>query len=267
MIAALLFLVLALALVQIASDAVYSKAATPQSLPAHLQPALGERLYHTIALVAPAPYVNATLADAALQRGDLRDAQRYAEALPPSVRRDDLLGRIARSRGDHAQAQRYFLAADDVFAIGDEVDELAKHDPAAAYRVQQVFIAQLERNGTHPDALAESYWRLGVLASKLGQPKLAMTHYVRAVDLSPLSSKYLISAGFQAYDLHENASAQAYFERAIAVDPGSADAYAGAGMTALRLGDKAAARRYAARSRSSDPHSHALYTLDKLLQQ
>jgi tetratricopeptide (TPR) repeat protein len=181
------------------------------------------------------------------------------------LRRDDVLGRIAQQRGDHAQAQRYFIAADDVFAIGEEVDALAKRDPVAAYHVEQLFTQRLERTATHPDALAEAYWRSGVLASQIGRPGVAMAHYTRAVQLSPLSAKYLISAGFQAYDLHDNAGAQIYFQRAIAVDPGSADAYAGAGMTALRLGDRAAALMYAARSRRYDPHSHALSTLEQLL--
>lgn len=251
---------------QIGSDAIYSKAATPQSLPAHVPIALGERIYRVIASVAPAPYVEEMLADAALERGDLSAAQRYASALPPSVRRDDLLGRIARARGDHAQADRYFVAAGDVFAIGEEVDELAQRDPAAAYRVELSLIRKLEGGSTHPDALAEAYWRLGVLDSNLGRPALAMTHYTRAVALSPLSAKYLIAAGFQSYDLHEYVAAQDYFQRAIAVDPRSADAYAGAGMTVLRLGDRNAARMYAARSRAYDPRSHALSTLEKLLQ-
>jgi tetratricopeptide (TPR) repeat protein len=254
-------------LVQIASDAIYSQAATPRSFPAQLQPAFGERIYGTIAQVAPAPYVNATLAHAALQRHDLRGAQRYAKALPPSAQRDDLLGRIASARGDHLQAQRYFIAADDVFAVGDEVDALAKRDPAAAYRVEERFAKRLQQSATHPDALADAYWRLGVLASKLGHPADAMTQYTRAVGLSPLSSKYLISAGFQAYDLRDNTAAQAYFQRAIAADPGSADAYAGAGMTALRMGDRASAQKFAARSRRYDPQSHALSTLEKLLHQ
>lgn len=257
----------ALALVQTASDAIYAQAATPQSLPAQLQPTFGERIYRTIARAAPAPYVNATLAYAALQRRDLPDAQRYAAALPTSAQRDDLLGRIASARGDHTAAQRYFIAADDVFAIGAEVDAIAQHDPLAAYGIQRDFIGRLQRSATHPDALAEAYWRLGVLASKLGNSALAMTNYTRAVDLSPLSGKYLISAGFQAYDLKNNVSARTYFQRAIAVDPGSADAYAGAGMAALRFGDRGSARRYAARSRAYDPRSHALLTLEKLLAQ
>ena len=222
-------------------------------------------MYRAIVAVAPAAYAIDMLAQAALQRGDLAAAARYAQAMPPSLRRDELLGRIALGRGDHAQAQRYFIAANDVFAIEEEVDALAKRDPAAAYRVEQALTRRLESTSTHPDALAESYWRLGVLAAQLGRPKLAMTQYTRAVGLSPLSSKYLISAGFQAYDLRRNDAAQRYFQRAIAVDPGSADAYAGAGMTALRFGDRAAAQMYAARSRKYDPHSHALYTLETLL--
>ncbi len=222
-------------------------------------------MYRTIVAVAPAAYAQDMLAQAALQRGDLADAELYARAMPPSLRRDDLLGRIARTRGDHAQAQRYFIAADDVFAIGEEVDSLAKHDPAAAYRVEDLLRKHLERSATHPDALAEADWRLGVLAANLGRPRLAMTDYTRAVELSPLSSKYLISAGFQSYDLRDNAAAQTYFQRAIAADPGSADAYAGAGMTALRLGNRGLAEMYAARSRKYDPHSHALYTLENLL--
>ena len=261
----LLFLAAVLAFVQVGSDAIFSRAATPHSLPANLSPSLGVKIYGVLARVAPAPYVNAMLADAALQRHDLDAAQRYAQALPASARRDDLLGQIARARGDHAQAQRYFIAADDVFAIGDEVEALAKTDPAAAYDVQRRFVQRLQRTSTHPDALAEGYWRLGVLAAHLAHPADAIVQYRHAVDLSPLSSKYLISAGFQSYDLHDYRTAQAFFQRAIAVDPGSADAYAGAGMTAFRLGDRAAAMRFAARSRAYDPHSHALQTLDLLL--
>lgn len=254
-----------LAFVQIGSDAIYSRAGTPHSLPARFSPSLGVKIYDILARVAPAPYVDDMLADAALQRGDLDTARRYAQALPASSRRDDLLGQIARARGDHAEAERDFIAAGDVFAIGEEVDELAKRDPAAAYRVQKQFIERLQRTSTHPDALAEAYWRLGVLAAHGGHLPDAMTQYTRAVDLSPLSSKYLISAGFQSYDLHDYRTAQTYFQRAIAADPGSADAYAGAGMAAFRMGDRAAAARYAERSRKYDPHSHPLQTLDALL--
>lgn len=258
-------LVAALGYVQYGSDAVFSSAGTRYSLPAHIPRAAGLDVYEHIERTAPAPYVHMMIARAQFDRGDLAAAQSEALALPPSPARADLLGRIARARGDHALAQHYFIAADDVFAIGDEVDDLAKRDLRQAYRVQDLFVQRLQRTATHPDALAEAYWRLGVLAAKTARPGLAMQQYLRAVALSPLSAKYLIAAGFQSYDLHAYAQARSYFVRAIAVDPGSADAYAGAGMAEFKLGDRAAAERYAARSRRYDPHSSPLATLDALL--
>jgi len=263
--AAVALLVAALGYVQYGSDAIFSSAGTRHSLPAQIPAAAGLRVYRQIDRIAPAPYVHMMIARAEFDRGDVAAAQNEAFRLPPSSARADLLGRIARARGDHALAQRYFIAADDVFAIGDEVDDLAKRDPARAYRVQDLFVQRLQRTATHPDALAEAYWRLGVLASKTARPALAMQHYLQAVSLSPLSAKYLIAAGFQSYDLHEYAPARTYFVRAVAVDPASADAYAGAGMAEFKLGNRAAAQRYAERSRSYDPHSHPLATLDNLL--
>ena len=250
---------------QYGSDAIFSAAGTLHSLPAQLDRAAGLHVYERIERIAPAPYVHMMIARALFDRGDLAGAQNEAFRLPPSTARADLLGRIARARGDHALAQHYFISADDVFAMGDEIDELGKRDPADAYRVQFTFVQRLQRTSTHPDALAEAYWRLGVLAAKTARPSLALQHYLQAVALSPLSAKYQIAAGFQSYDLHAYAQALSFFSHAIAVDPGSADAYAGAGMAEFRLGDRAAAQRDAARSRHYDPHSHPLATLDRLL--
>lgn len=250
---------------QYGSDAIFSAAGTRHSLPAQLNVAAGLRVYRSIERVAPAPYVRMMIARGAFDSGDVTAAQNEAFRLPPSSARADLLGRIARARGDHALAQRYFILADDVFAMGDEIDRLAQRDPAGAYRVQFTFVQRLQRTATHPDALAEAYWRLGVLAAKTARPSLALQHYLQAVALSPLSAKYQIAAGFQSYDLHEYAHALAFFAHAIAVDPGSADAYAGAGMAEFRLGNRAAAQRDAERSRRYDPHSAPLATLDHLL--
>jgi tetratricopeptide (TPR) repeat protein len=206
------------------------------------------------------------LARAALNAGDLARAQRYALQLAPSSRREDLLGKIALAHGNRASADLHFIAADDIFAVDREVDDLSRSDPRAAYRLELLLNRRLARTLTHPDALAESSWKLGVLAAHLGERAQAMDHYRDAVRLSPLSAKYLIFAGFQAYDLQHYADARSFFVRAIGVDPGSADAYAGAGMAAFRLGDRAAAMRYARRSRTYDPHSEPLQTLDRLLQ-
>jgi tetratricopeptide (TPR) repeat protein len=265
LIATVTALVLILALVQLGSDGVFSQAGAPQSLPAHVPAQLGVAIYRALHRVAPAPYVDAMLAYAAIDRGDLANAQRYAARLPQGDARSDLLGRIAWLRGDHATAQRDFIAAVDVFGINGEVDALDARDPRAAYALEMRFRERLAQGSTHPDALADADWRLGVLAAKLGMRPAAMAHYRSAVALSPLSEKYLISAGFQAYDLHDDASAKQYFGRAIKIDPGSADAYAGAGMTELRLGNRAAAIAYASRSRACDPNSHALRTLEAQL--
>lgn len=254
-------LALFLGAVQLASDGIFRSAANPRSLPALIAPRTGVAIYSVLERAAPAPFALSMLSRAALDRGDLPAAKAYAKRLPVSPWRSDLLGRIAQAGGDDADAQRYFLNAGDIFAIGDRIDALAPHDPRAAYDLQLKLKDRLERSGTHPDLVAEAYWRLGVLSSRLAQPARALSEYRRAVDLSPLSAKYLISAGFQAYDLQMNAAAQRYFSRAISADPCSADALAGAGMVALRNGRRGAAQAYAARSGACDPASHALATL------
>ncbi len=260
-----LALVTALGAVQVASDGIFSGAATARALPSHVTAAAGVAIYRAIARVAPAPYVSDMLARAALKRGELGAAQRYAGRLPPSASRSELLGRIALARGDTRSAQQHFIDAGDVFAIGSEVDRLSRGDPAKAYALETQLKDRLAGSGTHPDAVAEAYWRLGVLSVRRGHPDAALENYRRAVALSPLSGKYLLAAGFESYDLHALSAARQYFQRAIGVDPSSADAYAGAGMAALAAGDRTAAQAYAARSRSLNPASAPLQTLQTQL--
>jgi len=258
-------LALALAAVQLASDAIFASAAAPGSVPTRVPLSAGIAIYQAIARVAPAPYVYDMLARAEVKRGDLTAAQRYVQQLPDSPARSELIGRIAQARGDHRAAQRYFVAAGDILAIDGEVQRLARSDLRAAYALELQLKNRLDQSGTHPDAVAEAYWRLGVLLALQGRTREAMENYTQAVALSPISGKYLIAAGFQSYDLHQNAQAQQYFQRAMSVDPASADAYAGAGMVALRFGDRAGARMYAARAREHDPASQALKTLQDQL--
>lgn len=257
----------ALAAVQLGSDAIFARAGEPVSLPAHLRAALGVMIYRGVARIAQAPYVDAMLARAAVDRGDLVQAQRYALRLPASARRDDLLGRIAQTRGQDVQAQRYFVRAGDIEAIDAAVRRLANSDPARAYALEAALMQRLRANGTHPDAVAEAYWRMGTLAWKQTKRTLAMHDYRQAVQLSPLSEKYLLSAGFAAYELRDDRAARRYFTRVISVDPASADAYAGAGMVALRDGNRALAMQYAARARESDPNAASLSTLESLLRE
>jgi Tfp pilus assembly protein PilF len=255
-------LAIALGAVQLASDAIFARAGEPASLPAHLQPELGARIYHAVLRIAPAPYAYAMLARAALSANNPGEALTYARALPNSARRDDLLGEIARANGDHTGAQRYFVRAGDLQAVSREVDVLARRDPAAAYALESALKTRLEADGTHPDAVAEAYWQLGVLAWRLSKRELGMQNYRQAVALSPLTEKYLLSAAFAAYDLHDDASSQKLFARVLNVDPASADAYAGSGLVAVRQGHRAQAQRYAQRATAINPHSQALETLN-----
>lgn len=259
-------LVLALAAVQVASDAIFTRAAAPASVPAHIPSPIGVRIYELITRYAPAPYAFDMLARTALARVDTGTAQRYALQLPPSSTRSELLGRIAQARGNDRAARHYFIQAGDILSVDAQVQKLARHDLRAAFALELQLENRLEAGGTHPDAVAESYWKLGVLCALQGRLRQAMDYYTRAVALSPISAKYLIAAGFQAYNLQQSAQAEQYFQRAIAVDPGSADAYAGAGMAALRLGDRARAQAYAARARALDPQSRPLKTLQSQLQ-
>lgn len=255
----------ALAFVQFGSDAIFVRAGVASSLPAHLQPAFGVAVYRRIAAVAPAPYADAMLARAALEAGDTARARTYALRLPESAKRNDLLGQVAQARGDERSAQEYFVRAGDIEAIARAVDRVQRSDPARAYALEDALRRRLQQSGTHPDAVAEAYWQLGQLAWQQSKRGLAVKNYARAVSLSPLSEKYLLSAGFAAYDTGDAASAQHYFSRVLAVNPASADAYAGAGMVALQQGDRAAAQADAQRARLNDPHSHALAALDAKL--
>lgn len=269
--AAVLALALALGTVQAASDAIFSSAAAPSSLPARLPPSLGVRLYKSIASIAPAPYVQAMLAQAEFDRGNYAGAQAYAQRLPPSPRRSDMLGKIARKRGLDALAESYFLQANDVFAITADVNRLAVAHPAAAYRLEMRLKNRLQQLTTHPDAVAEAYWRLGQLSTarsyrRTGSASTAwlergMRDYRHAIALAPLAEKYLLAAGAQALNLGEIPAARQFYRRAADVDPASADAYAGLGIAALDRGHLALARSYAARSAIYDPHSRILQTL------
>ncbi len=184
------------------------------------------------------------------------------------------MGQIAQARGNDAEAYRYFVDANDVFAIRREVDRLAVHDLAAAYELELRLKDRLERTSTHPDALADAYWGLGRLATQRGYMDPAhrrawfeegMRDYSAAVKLAPLAERYLMAAGSQELNLGEPARAYMYFKRAVDGNPASADAYAGLGVAAFRLGDVAAARQYERSGRAYDPHSHFLHTLQALL--
>ena len=86
--------------------------------------------------MAPAPYVEETLARAALEDGDVAAAERYAMRMPAIPERNELLARVAERRGDETLAIEYFFAAPDIDAVQRRAGELAKRDPAAAFDLE-----------------------------------------------------------------------------------------------------------------------------------
>jgi len=215
------------------------------------------------------------LASAAFERGDLTGAQSYAHRLPASPARAELLGRIALARGDRIAAANYFIEANDVFGLHDEVARLRSRDLPAAYDLAMRLKERLALNATHPDALADADWQLGRLATQRGYADPAsrqawfaegLHDYQDAVRLAPTAERYLMAAGSQELNLNDPKNAIQYFQRVVNQNPASADAYAGLGVSQFRLGNVAEARRYERLSRSYDPRSHFLHTLETLLQ-
>jgi putative inorganic carbon (HCO3(-)) transporter len=231
--------------VQFASDAVFARAGAPLSLPSRLDPTLGARLYGAIERVAPLPFVEATLADAALRDGDLDAASAHAARLPVGAVRSEALGRIAKARGQTELAMELFLDAGDDQALQRYVDELtASGRYGAAYDFESRVRDRLTAAPTRPNAAADSWWRLGRLAVRLHRGGEAQWDYWRADAAAPLNTKYLIDAGILALEQHDARTAAALFETTRQIDPASAEATAGLGLASLRRGDVAQARRY-----------------------
>ena len=229
----------ALGCIQLASDAFAASAAAPASLPAHIPIGMGLRVYAFLDRVTPAPYVESTLAAYELQRGSTAAAERYALRLPPNAVRNELLGRIALARGNRVLAFEYFFAAPDVAALQSEVMQDARKDPQAAYGVERRIRERLIALQTHPDAVAEAYWTLGVLASECADRlspanrrralwlRRGLRDETNAAELSPLSEKYALSAGTTAAELGDVDVARRWFRRVLEIDPGSIQGLAG----------------------------------------
>lgn len=260
-----------------ASDAFAATAAAPGTLPSRVPVAFGVAVYRALDRVAPAPYVESTLASYALSQGRTGEALRYALRLPPSASRDELLARIAAAEDDRTLALEYFLAAPDVDAVQLVVQSLERSSPARAYALERTLNARLSMSATHPDAVAETAWRMGDLANRQAWREVsgsaAQVAWLRrgmrsmqiATDLAPLSEKYAIVAANQAVLLGDLDNASALFARAAAADPASADAIAGLGVVAHRRGDAAAARRYLERARRIDPQALMVRALEREL--
>jgi tetratricopeptide (TPR) repeat protein len=209
----------------------------------------------------------------ALAARDLARAAALAERLGPSTDRASFEARIAELRGDAAAAQRGWFDAGDYDELERLVDELERRgDVRGAERLQSRIVARLAQDRTHPNTLAEAWWRLGVLCAALPprarspegtQPyaRRAIAAYEEAIALAPLSAKYLISAASQDLNLHDLDGAQRYFERAAEQVPGSVLIPVGYGEVAVRRRDFATARKRLAEARRIDAAEPAVERL------
>ncbi len=268
-------LLLGLAAVQFASDALHRDAAAPGTLPRAIPENAALAVYRALDRIAPAPYVEETLARHALDGGDADAAERYATRLPASPVRDELLARIALARGQKRLALEYFLAAPDAGAITAAAEAMAERDPAAAYDLVRLLQIRLAMLGTHPDAVAEARWEMGGLANRKAWRqvpgsaaqrdwlKRGLGDYEAAAGLAPLSERYIIADANQADLLGERERARELFAQAVAIDPASAEAIAGLGVVAFESGDRSAAVAYLLRARAIDPTALMVRALER----
>ncbi len=220
--------------VQLASDAFASSAASGASFPRHVPIALALRIYGVLDRVAPAPYVETTLAQYELRQGDVRDALLHALRLPSSPTRDELLGRIAQAQGEGLLAFEYFFAAPDIAGLRRSVERIAAQDPARAYRVERRIRERLQDLRTHPDAVADASWMMSKFADSAAYRSTGVTRTMwlrrslRSADaaaaLSPLSEKYLLAAADAELHLGDVEAARRGYRRVLAVDPRSSRA-------------------------------------------
>jgi tetratricopeptide (TPR) repeat protein len=272
-------LLIGFACVQAASDAFAAQAAAPYSIARHIPLRFATDVYEALDRVAPAPYVESTLAAYALSSNDAAQAHRYAIALPASPSRDDLLGRAAAAGGDASLAFEYYLAAPDVDAVEAYVEAVALHDPAGAYELERTLSRRLALTGTHPDGVAETQWRMGLLANRRAWREIpaspaqgfwlrrAMDAFAHAVDAAPLSDRYAIAAANQAMLLGQVERSRELFAQAMRSNPGSADAIAGLGVAAYQAGDVPAANDALRRARLLDPDALMVRALARYLAQ
>jgi tetratricopeptide (TPR) repeat protein len=261
--AVILFVLLICAIVQAASMAFVRE---PHTLSAIVPRTFGLAVYRALDRVTHASFVEETLAEDALVRGDLESAQHYAVRVAAGGRRDDLLGRIAEARGETVLAREYYFAAPDIDRMQAAIATLAKTDPRAAFELEVRFGERLASLQTHPDALAQSENLAGLYAAKSGDANASLVAYERAAALAPFDTRYAMSAGDQALiGLHDDVTAKRYYDRALADDPACADCLAGLGFIAFHRGDRAQAQAYAARARAIDPHSPLLIWLEQYL--
>ena len=205
---------------QFASSALFSRYGAPVSLPRHLPEELGVRIYDRITSVVALPVVDLYLTNDALFRHDLPAAEKYADRIPAGPPASETRARVAMAQGKTAEAFRLYLDAGDDQALQSYVAMRARDGSLReAHELERLIRDRLAAAGTRPNALADSWWELGNLASALGNLREAADDYDRAIALAPLNTKYLKESGKLALHRHDWRKAAALFTRAAEIDP------------------------------------------------
>jgi tetratricopeptide (TPR) repeat protein len=213
------------------------------------------------------------LGEVALRRGDaaaagtwLDRARALAPADPAVLRLAQELERAALA-GELAKVDRQVAAAE------------RRGDPEGAVALQRQAVQRLRRDGSQNDALAEAYYRLGILEEEaawrflVGTPTRherelrSQAAYDAALALAPSSLGYLIAAGSQELNLGDLDAASRDYLRVHELDPSSAVALVGLGEVAFRRGDAGGARAWLNRARALAPADPALLRLAQKLGQ
>ncbi|NNM98625.1 MAG: hypothetical protein HKL91_02355 [Candidatus Eremiobacteraeota bacterium] len=261
-----------LGVVQLGSDALFARAAVPASLPRAVPRAWGTAIYRTIDRIAPAPFVARELGREELRRGDTAMARAYAVTLPAGGARDALFASIERARRDEGAAIEYELAGLDLPRLRARIDAMATH-PRAAYALAVRLRDRLATTTTHPDALANTDWRCGMLATNAvyhghrparWNPR-AHRAFLAAARMAPYDNTYALALAAYYYRTSDNARARRWYRRVVTLNPASPDGWSGLGSIALREGDLTAAHRYLATALRYGPTAGSARTLARRL--
>lgn len=138
---------------------------------------------------------------------------RARELAPEEPRWAYLAGVVAQQRGDLESAERAFRAS----------HELAADDPAIALRLGEVLLDRgrsseveplLRRAATHPGLAAAAEAALGRAAGARGNPRAAIEHYRRALELQPAATSLYVPLARSLRLVGRDAEAKAALTRA-----------------------------------------------------
>ncbi len=164
------------------------------------------------------------------------------------------LGKLARQRGDRAEALSYFEAA----AKADPQNTWARCDAAAmlyelarAPEAELIYKSVLEADAKHVGALSG----LGQLAKERGDKEAALAHFDAAVAADPANPWVRCDAANMLRELARYDEAEMIFKTVLGDHPEHGAALTGLGHLARRRRDRAGALNYFEGAAKADPRN------------